>query len=112
MGRYKIEARAGLQKNLCELSRRQYTRVRIAENLSQWQKVDQTCNGTFVLNSTLFWDEVVVTAGKLFKGTFTCPDNRSRTVDFNVNFANKTTEDLAQGTNVIVSSSVAPGMRF
>ncbi|KHD87583.1 MAG: hypothetical protein OM95_13390 [Bdellovibrio sp. ArHS] len=111
VGKYKVEARAGFQKV--------YLNFRVT-NTSEFElqrtyangNVDETCNGTYVLNPTLLWDFQTFSTGKVFKGVFTCPSNRSRTIDFNIDFENKRTEDLVQGTTVSVTSSMARGMRI
>ncbi|WII73301.1 hypothetical protein QJS83_05385 [Bdellovibrio sp. 22V] len=110
IGRYRVEARAGFQKVYIKfrvINTKEFELQRTYPN----GNVDELCNGTYNLNPTLFWDDFALLAkGKTFKGTFTCPSNRSRVVTFNIDFQNKTTEDLARGTNVSVTSSMAPGM--
>lgn len=73
---------------------------------------DELCNGKFSVVASLFRRNQEVMGGKSFKGTFTCPSDRSRRNDFNINFADKKIEDLEKGTNVIVTTSAAPGMRL
>lgn len=112
IGRYKVEGRAGLQKIYANFRVINGTEFEL-QRVYQDGRKDELCDGTFTLNKSLTWDETLtfLTAGKTFKGNFTCPSNRSRTVTFNIDFANKTTEDLERGTSVIVTSSMAPGMR-
>jgi hypothetical protein len=62
--------------------------------------------------ASLFRRDLQVLAGKSFKGTFSCPSDRSRSNDFNINFGDKKMEDLEKGTNVTVTTSAAPGMRL
>ena len=110
VGRYKVEARAGFQKvyaNFRVLSAKEFEVQRTYSNGAE----DEVCNGTYNLLSSVSWDENwMLAASKVFKGTFTCPSNRSKTVTFNVNFGANTTTDLARGTHVTVTSSMAPGM--
>ncbi|KYG68117.1 hypothetical protein AZI87_02325 [Bdellovibrio bacteriovorus] len=111
IGKYKVEARAGFQKvylNFRVVNTKEFELQRYYSN----GNVDETCNGTFSLSPTLFWDFKTFASGKMFKGVFTCPSNRSRTVDFNIDFSGKKTEDLVQGTTVTVTSSMARGMRI
>lgn len=100
VGQYKVEAKAGFQKvylNFRVLNTRDFEIQRTYPD----GHADETCNGTYVLG-----------VSKIFKGVFTCPSNRSKDIDFNVHLQNKKTEDLVQGTNVTVTTSMAPGMRI
>lgn len=110
IGQYGVTARVGFRNinlNFRVLSTTEFELQRV---LSDGRK-DQVCNGTYKLNPTLFWYIDRLAPGKFFKGVFTCPDDRSREVDFNIDFTNKTTENLIKGTNVTVTSSMAAGMR-
>lgn len=110
IGHYGVSARVGFRSvnlNFKVLSTNEFELQRIYSD----GRRDQVCNGTYKLNPTLFWHMNKLTPGKFFKGVFTCPDDRSREVDFNIDFTNKTTEDLINGTNVTVTSSMAAGMR-
>ncbi|MGZ3769285.1 MAG: hypothetical protein ACXVCP_01950 [Bdellovibrio sp.] len=73
---------------------------------------DPTCNGSYKLNPTLFLSMGKLAPGKFFKGAFTCPDDRSSSIEFNIDFTNKTTDDLTKGTEVTVTTSLAEGMKL
>ncbi|WP_347357712.1 hypothetical protein [Bdellovibrio sp.] len=112
VGRYKVEARAGFQKvyaNFRVLSTTEFEVQRTYSNGAE----DEVCNGNYNLLSSVSWDETwLLATSKQFKGTFTCPSNRSKTITFNVDFGSNKTEDLARGTQVVVTSSMAPGMKL
>lgn len=108
IGRYKVQAKIGFQKvyvNFRVLNTNEFEIQRTYES----GRGDEVCNGKYNINPSLFWDDLVLAKGKSFNGVFTCPSNRSRDVNFNINFQDKTTEDLVKGTSVIVTSSMAPG---
>ena len=111
VGRYKVSARVGFQKfyvNFRVVDRNDFEIQRAYAD----GRVDELCNGTYNLNRSLFWSpDLEILAGKTFKGRFTCPSDRSKTMDFDIDFKNTTTTDLEKGTNVIVTSSAARGMR-
>ena len=112
VGRYKVEAKAGFQKVYLNFRVINTTEFELQRTYPNGGK-DEVCNGTYSLNdSGLFWDKEVLAEGKSFKGVFTCPSNRSKKVDFNIDFKKTTTEDLARGTSVSVTSSLAPGVRL
>ncbi|MDD3022256.1 MAG: hypothetical protein PHX61_14970 [Alphaproteobacteria bacterium] len=111
IGKYKVEARAGFQKVYVNFRVLNTTEFEIQRIYSDG-RVDESCNGTFGLNHSLFWDFDVLANGKTFNGVFTCPSNRSKEMDFNIDFKNTTTDDLVRGTNVTVTSSMARGMRI
>jgi hypothetical protein len=110
VGKYKVSAKAGFMKvylNFNVIDSNEFEIQRTYSNGS----ADEVCNGKYSLNASVFWNYDVDTlaAGKVFKGTFTCPKNRQKVISFNIDFKNKTTEDLANGTSVTVTSSLAPG---
>ncbi|AHZ85400.1 hypothetical protein predicted by Glimmer/Critica [Bdellovibrio bacteriovorus HD100] len=113
VGRYKVEARAGFQKVYANFRVVNTTEFEVQRTYPNGN-VDEVCNGTFNLLSSVKWDEefLMMAAKKSFKGSFTCPSDRSKEVSFNIDFGTTTTEDLARGTNVTVTSSIAPGMRL
>lgn len=113
IGRYKVEARAGFQKVYANFRVVNTTEFEVQRTYSNG-KVDEVCNGTFNLLKSMGWDEesLILAAKKSFKGTFTCPSDRSKEISFNIDFGTTTTEDLERGTNVTVTSSMAPGMRL
>lgn len=112
VGRYKVEAKVAFQKvylNFRVLNTKEFELQRTYPNGG----ADEVCNGTFRLDPTLFWmDYRILGTGKTFKGVFTCPSNRSRSINFDIDFENRTTEDLVRGTTVVVTSSLAPGRRL
>ncbi|WP_413288708.1 hypothetical protein [Bdellovibrio sp. HCB337] len=108
IGNYKVSARAGFMKvylNFNVVSAQEFEIQRVYTS----GRKDEVCKGKFDLNSHVFWDFDSLGAGKLFKGVFICPSKPDKPVDFNIDFKDKTTEDLAKGTNVTVTSSLAPG---
>lgn len=112
IGRYKVEARAGFQKvyaNFRVLNTTEFEVQRTYPN----GKADEVCNGTFSLISSLTWNyDMILAAKKNFKGSFNCPSDRSKDMSFDIDFGTTTTDDLVRGTNVSVTSSIAPGMRL
>lgn len=111
VGRYKVEAKAGFQRvylNFRVLNTREFEIQRTYSD----GRVDESCDGTYGLSPSLFRNLDLLAAGKIFNGVFTCPSNRSKEMDFNIDFRNTTTEDLTRGTTVTVTSSMAPGMRI
>lgn len=112
VGRYKVEAKAGFQKVFLNFRVVNTSEFELQRTYPDGHS-DQSCNGTYSLNPSLFWtNEIILASGKTFKGVFTCPNDRSKNVNFNIDFENKTTDDLSRGTSVVVTSSMAPGMRI
>lgn len=108
VGQYKVSARSGFMTvylNFNVLSDKEFEIQRTYAS----GRTDEVCNGNYHLNAQIFWDLDSLGAGKIFKGVFTCPSNRSKSFDFNIDFKDKTTEDLTKGTIVTVTSSLAPG---
>lgn len=108
VGHYKVSASVGFQKV--------YLKFHVVDaNDFEIQRVypsgkeDEVCNGTYNLNTQLAWNMTTFANNTVFKGVFTCPSNRQKRIDFDIDFKNKTTEDLVKGTNVTVTSSLAPG---
>ena len=76
-------------------------------------KEEPTCQGTYTFGNNVFIDEAgFLTAGKAFKGVFTCPNDRSKKYDFNIDYKNTQLEDLIKGASVSVTSSLAPGINL
>nr|BFD60468.1 hypothetical protein CKG001_25750 [Bdellovibrio sp. CKG001]BFD63883.1 hypothetical protein BdHM001_25640 [Bdellovibrio sp. HM001] len=112
VGRYKVEARAGFQKIYANFRVLNTTEFEVQRTYANGAE-DEVCNGTYNLLSSVSWDENwLLAVSKQFKGNFTCPSNRSKTITFNVDFGANKTEDLARGTQVVVTSSMAPGMKL
>ena len=108
IGKYKVSASVGFQKvylNFHVVDRNEFEIQRVYPNGKQ----DEVCNGTYAMNNHLAWNIASLAINKVFQGTFTCPSNRSKNIDFNIDFKNRTTEDLSKGTTVVVTSSLAPG---
>lgn len=108
IGRYKVSADVGFQKVYLKfhvVDTNEFELQRVHPNGQE----DEICNGTYAMNTSLVWNIDTLATEKVFKGVFTCPSNRSKRVDFNINFKNRTTEDLTKGTTVVVTSSLAPG---
>lgn len=108
VGRYKVSANVGFQKV--------YLKFRVVDtNEFEIQRVyasgkeEEICNGTYNLNAQVAWNIANLATNKIFKGVFTCPSDRQKRVDFDINFKDRTTEDLVNGTTVTVTSSLAPG---
>lgn len=111
VGRYKAETRVGFQRYYVNLRVLDKNDFEIQRAYSDGRK-DEMCNGSYSLGNTLLRTETGIKAAKVFKGTFTCPSDRSRKLNFNINFGSKTVEDLEKGTSVTVTTSAAPGMRL
>jgi hypothetical protein len=110
IGRYKVNANVAFKKvdvNFHVIDTRTFEIERVMDDGSP----SETCNGAYTMPSAMYWAPDVLVYSQYFKGTFTCPSNRSRNVDFNIYFGDTTTEDLVKGTTVIVTTSMAPGMR-
>lgn len=110
VGQYGVSARVGFRTVNLNFKVLNTTEFELQRIFSDGRK-DQVCNGSYKLNRTLFWHREKLAPGKIFNGVFTCPDDRSREVDFNIDFAHRTTENLIKGTEVTVTSSLAAGMR-
>lgn len=104
IGRYKVEARAGFQKiyvNFRVLSTDEFELQRTYPD----GRVDEVCNGKYAVAPGIFWaSEGILAAGNVFKGSVSCPSDRSKTESFNIDFQDKTTDDLERGTNVKVQT--------
>lgn len=110
VGRYTVEARVAFRKFYANVRILPNNEVELQRTYPDGAK-DELCNGTYTLNSNFYLMEYdVLAAGKEFRGTFTCPSNRSKTMTFNIDFENKKMEDLQRGAQVSVTSSMAPGM--
>lgn len=108
IGHYKAEARVGFQKvmvSLRVLNTQEFEVQRLNSNGSSGER----CNGTYLVRTENSYINDTMALSKVFKGSFTCPSDRSKTLTFDIDFQNKKTEDLAKGTYVTVSSSMAPG---
>lgn len=109
VGHYKVSADVGFQKvylNFHVIDGTNFEIQRVHPNGKQ----DEVCAGTYGMNAQLYWTDVgEMAANKIFKGVFTCPSKPGKNVDFNIDFKDRTTEDLTNGTTVTVTSSLAPG---
>jgi hypothetical protein len=108
VGKYKVLSKVGFQKiylNFRVLDTREFEIQRTYPN----GKVDEVCNGTYRMNHNLLWNLPTLAVGHTFKGVITCPSNRSKNIDFDIDFKNKTTTDLINGTTVTVNCSLIPG---
>lgn len=108
IGRYKVSASVAFQKVYLKFHVINTNDFEI-QRVYPSGKEDEVCNGTYDLNSQISWDYDTLVASKVFKGVFTCPSDRQKRVDFNIDFKNRTTDDLITGTTVTVTSSLAPG---
>ncbi|MDG0815099.1 hypothetical protein [Bdellovibrio svalbardensis] len=111
-GHYKVQAKAGFQTV--------YVNFRVLDQDSfEFQRTypdgrkDELCDGSYTLTNSFYLnDYAILAANKAFRGKMTCPSDRSKKIDFNIDFASTTVEDLVRGTTVSVTSSLAPGMRL
>ncbi|RYZ89015.1 MAG: hypothetical protein EOP06_09975 [Proteobacteria bacterium] len=119
VGRYRVEASALFKKvkiNFRVLNSKEFE----IQQLDREDNPEELCNGTYSIAQSMFnaneTDDfattvalpVVMQQGQSFIGQFTCPSDRSKVVDFNIDFQNKTTDDLVRGTTVVVTTSMAP----
>lgn len=111
VGLYKAQAKVAFTRYYLNLRILDTNDFEIQRTYPDGRK-DELCNGKYGIVASFFSRSEKVMAGKSFKGTFTCPSDRSRKVDFNINFSDKKIEDLVKGTNVVVTTSSAPGMRL
>ncbi len=111
VGKYKVKARVAFQTYYATLRVLDTKEFEIQRTYPDGRG-DEVCGGTFVLAQGFIPDLAEISATKVFKGKATCPSDRSRTLDFNVDFRNATTESLDAGTNVTLTSSVSPGTRL
>jgi len=107
-GDYKVSASVGFQKVYLNFRVLDTSRFEI-QRVYPSGRQDEVCSGTYAMNASLMWDMLMMASGKVFKGVFVCPSKPGKNVDFNIDFKNKTTDDLVQGTTVVVTSSLAPG---
>ncbi|NUN05306.1 MAG: hypothetical protein HUU57_06055 [Bdellovibrio sp.] len=108
IGHYTADARVLFQKvhlRLRVLTTTQFQVQRIFPN----GNAGEICDGTFTMTPLAFLFEDVVAMGQTFRGIATCPSNRSENLTFNLQLVNKTMEDLEAGTNVSLTTSLAPG---
>ena len=107
VGRYAVDASVPFRKVKIDfkvVSNKEFEITQIDKD----GKPEETCNGTYEISASLDWTPVIFADGKMFKGVFTCPSDRSKDVDFDIDFQDKTTDDLVKGTQVIVTTSLAP----
>lgn len=110
IGRYNVEASYMFQKAYMKfnvINSQEFEITRYYKN----GDVDPTCQGTFKVTNSLYYNEAgrLMTGGRYFKGVFTCPDDRSKKIDFNIDYKNTQVEDLPKGVNVTATSSMVPG---
>lgn len=108
VGQYDVQADMGMQKYYLDfrvLNTQEFEMQRVYSN---GQK-DELCTGNYRMDSEVLGNLAMLAVGHVFKGIVSCPSNRSRQVDFSIDFKNKTTEDLVKGTTVGISTSLAPG---
>ncbi len=108
IGRYTADARVLFQKvhlRLRVLTTKQFQVQRVFSN----GNVGEMCDGTFTMSPMAFLLEDIFAPGQVFRGVATCPSNRSEDLTFNLQLVNKTMEDLEAGTNVSLTTSLAPG---
>jgi len=108
IGHYKVTANAGFRRvnlKIHVLNTNEFEIQRVYAS----GRGDEVCNGTYRLDSQLAWNIANIMTKNVFKGVFTCPSNRQRKIDFNIDYKNRTTEDLIKGTTVTVTTSLAPG---
>lgn len=96
VGHYKVQAFLPFQKILINFRVLNQNEFEI-ERLNRSGDPKETCNGSYLTRS------------EIFKGRFSCPSNRSKEVDFDIDFRNKTFEDLLEGTQVTVVTSLMRG---
>ena len=107
IGRYAVDASVPFRKVKIDFKVISNTEFEITQ-IDRNGTPEETCNGTYQVSASLDWTPVIFADGKMFEGVFTCPSDRSKDVDFDIDFQNKTTEDLIKGTTVIVTTSLAP----
>lgn len=108
VGRYNIEAKAfnkSAKIRLTVIDAKQFEVQRLYDD-----HAGKICNGTYQLKEESNWGEGGFGTNRIFKGLFSCPDDRSKTADFDINFKTLTTRDLEKGAYVEVTSSLASGM--
>lgn len=109
VGRYNVEASYMFQKAYMKfrvLNNTEFEITRYYKNGTQ----DPTCQGKFVVTNSFYYDDqgALNTGGRYFKGVFTCPDDRSKKIDFNIDYKNTQLEDLPNGVNVTATTSMVP----
>ncbi|WP_413585686.1 hypothetical protein [Bdellovibrio sp. HCB274] len=110
IGRYNVEASYMFQKVYMKfkvLNNREFEITRYYKD----GRMEPTCQGSFVMKNSSFYDEwgTLSTNGRYFKGVFTCPNDRSRKIDFNIDYKDTQVEDLPKGVRVTATTSVVPG---
>lgn len=111
IGDYKVHARVAFKKADFNFKVLGTSEFEIQRYYSDGRK-DPTCHGTYVMHPTLYVHMGALVQGKMFKGVFNCPNDRSKDINFNIDYNNKTIEDLIKGTRVTVTSTLAPGIKI
>ncbi|MGZ3742856.1 MAG: hypothetical protein ACXWRE_05825 [Pseudobdellovibrionaceae bacterium] len=99
IGQYKVISDLGIQKyylNFHVIGTQEFEMQRTYPN----GNTDEMCNGTYNMDSR--------GVKHVFRGEVSCPSNRSRQMTFTIDFQDKTTDDLINGTTVIVMTSAIP----
>ncbi|QLY25327.1 hypothetical protein [Bdellovibrio sp. KM01] len=113
VGRYNVEASYMFQKA--------YLKFRVLNSqefeIQRYYKdghADPTCQGTFVVTNSFYYDHTgtLSSGGRYFKGVFTCPDDRSKKIDFNIDYKGTQVEELPRGVNVTATTSMVPGAKL
>ncbi|MEK2689270.1 hypothetical protein [Bdellovibrio sp. GT3] len=109
VGRYNVEASYMFQKA--------YMKFHVMNNkefeITRYHKdgrTEATCQGSFIVTNKSFYDEYGIrnNNGRYFKGVFTCPNDRSKKIDFNIDYKNTQLEDLPKGVKVTATTSMVP----
>ncbi|WP_413559046.1 hypothetical protein [Bdellovibrio sp. HCB209] len=112
IGRYNVEASYMFQKAYLKfqvINNKEFEITRYYKDGHQ----DATCQGDFVVTNNFYYNSRgVLTAGRYFKGVFTCPHDRSKKVDFNIDYKNTQLEDLPKGVKVSATTSMVPGAKL
>jgi hypothetical protein len=112
IGRYRVQASVGFQTIYAKFRVLSTTEFEVQRTYSDGHS-DAACNGTYQFSNNVYvLGDGVIARTKMFKGNATCPTDRSKNYDFDIDFSNKSMEDLAHGTNVIVTTSLAPGFHL
>ncbi|MGZ3769384.1 MAG: hypothetical protein ACXVCP_12070 [Bdellovibrio sp.] len=111
VGKYDLKAvvNVDLHLHLRVLNDKEFQLQRIRHD----GRSEKVCDGTYrIAPETASKRDGSKVQRNIFRGAFTCPDDRSRNQTLDIDFTNKTVESFRQGTMVPLTSSVAPTLRI
>ncbi|MBO9666763.1 MAG: hypothetical protein J7501_08095 [Bdellovibrio sp.] len=110
IGRYKVDAHYGPKHAYLKFNVVNSNEFEVTRYNPDTGERDATCQGTFKMTNSSYYNDlgILTDGGRYFKGVFTCPNDRSKKIDFNIDYKGTQLEDLDKGANVTVTTSLAP----